>query len=585
MARIDEFKRFVIRQYGLLEPLNWDQDCAEHLYLKNKFWNTLVEIERDHRTAYRIVIDADEAVAEMNLKIQDIKDYIFAQDEQRKEARKQHRSKKGSHTKAFDEKMKELKGQVRELSPQAKELRQKVRDQAKEALGQLEQQRKEAVKKAYQDSGLWWSNYNDVIDRYNTARVRAMKTGTELKFHRFDGSGGFRCQIQGGMTVEELLSGRYNIAQIRMVDQGCFAELRGGLERKSKQSYGSRNYKRGYGVLSITVYTDKDEGGKHRRRMLDFAIILHRPLPVEATLKELRVVRKRIGTDFRWDVTFTFTEKAAPIVHTHPEKFCGIKLGWKAVKGGLRVATIFDGESKPSHIVMPQVIVDKLIYVEGLRARIDTMTNENYEWLLKQVNEEAPKSLAEVFESLKRAKHPHPAKFAKMVGTWSNFEGYLPDVFEKADLRQKMCRRLSLEHQNLRDKMLRRREDFYRCRAKEITEEFGVIVLDKMDLRWMATREKANGEPTELHPKARHTRNLAAISVLREWIVKQSAKTGAQINTLNIASSTICHKCGSKVKAGSGIVRSCLSCGTSWDKDENAAINLWRAISQVANLK
>ena len=151
-------------------------------------------------------------------------------------------------------------------------------------------------------------------------------------------------------------------------------------------------------------------------------------------------------------------------------------------------------------------------------------------------------------------------------------------MFNEADRRRKVCRHRVKEHHNLRDKVLRRREDFYRCRAKETAEVFGVIALDKINLQQLAALEKADGEPTELHKRARYSRTVAAVSVLREWIIKQAAKTGSVVNVVNIASSTTCHKCGTKVKPGSGHVWTCLGCGSSWDQDDNAAINLLRAI-------
>ena len=578
MARAGESKRVVARQYGLLEPLNWDQDCVDHLYLKNKLWNTLVEIEREHRTAYRAIVDADESVAKISQRIQGLKDKVVEQDVLRKEARRQYRSRKGVHTSSFDANIKQLKQRLKELFPQDKELRKKAREQARNVLTPLELKRKKAVKAAYQNSGLWWSNYNDVINSYKSARSRAVKEGTELKFHRFDGSGGFRCQIQKGMTAEDLLTARHNVAQIRTIDHDEFAELRGGAGKKSGQSYASRNYERGYGILSITVYTYKGVDGKTQRKMLAFPIILHRPLPPETKLKELKAQRKRVGTDFRWDVTFTFTEPAVPVKHNSPEKSCGVNLGWKAVSGGLRVATINSGESNPWHVVLPRIIMDKMVYVAELQRQVDTMTNENFDWLLEQVDDKAPGPLTEAFASLRRAKRPHPAKFARTVDVWREHEGYLPEIFEEADRRRKVCRHRTKEYHNLRDKVMRRREDFYRCRAKEIAETFGMIALDKMDLRKLSLLEMADGEPTLMHKKARYSRTVAAVGVLREWIVKQAAKTGAVVKTMNIASSATCHQCGTKVKQDSGQIWTCLGCGSSWDQDDNAAINLLRAI-------
>jgi hypothetical protein len=573
-------KKVTVRKYGLLRPLNWGSDCADHLFLMTKFWNTLVEIERDTRDRYRAIVNSDQAVAEINQKIADNNALIAEQDSLRKQARKTYRAKKGDHTAPFDDKIKEIKEQNKALAPKAKKLRQLARIQARDALAQLEPERKQAVKKAYNESGLWWGNYNTVLDSYNTARVRAMKTGTELKFHRFDGSGRFHCQLQGGITTEDLLNGREPSIQLRMIDQDDFARLLG--HTKSKQSYGSRNYERGYGVLAITIYTGKNENGKLQRRMLEFPIILHRPLPTDALLKDVEVTRKRIGTDMRYDVVFTFTSLAEPVVHPFPEAACGINLGWKAVAGGLRVATLFDGKSR-EHLVLPQVIVDKFAYVEQLRSEIDTMTNENFAWLLGQIPENIPEVLADVVATFKRVKRPHPGKFAKMVNAWrQQSEDFLPEVLEQAEGRLANCFRKEREHHHLRDKLLRRREDFYANQAKRLAETYGQIALDTIDLQRLAELENNQGEPNELHQKARHQRTLAAVSVFRDWLKKQAAKTGALVNELTIKSTSTCHACQADVSAGSGYVRTCLSCGKSFDEDENAAINLHREM--VANL-
>jgi transposase len=205
----------------------------------------------------------------------------------------------------------------------------------------------------------------------------------------------------------------------------------------------------------------------------------------------------------------------------------------------------------------------------------------NVAWLLGQIDNHAPESLREPLVSLKQTNRQQQSyNFAKIVALWQEDAEYLPEVFEEAKRRLRVCLRLSRERHHLGDKVMRRREDFYRCRAKEIAEAYGLIVLDKMDLRQLALLEKGDGQPTTLHKNVRHARVVAAVSVLREWIVKQAAKTGAQINIMTVASSTTCHACGTPVKSGPDLIRTCFACGANWDQDENAAINLLRAIEQ-----
>lgn len=48
-------------QYGLLDPIDWAPDCHEQLWLMNRLWNALVELEHKQRERFRGLIGADEA--------------------------------------------------------------------------------------------------------------------------------------------------------------------------------------------------------------------------------------------------------------------------------------------------------------------------------------------------------------------------------------------------------------------------------------------------------------------------------------------------------------------------------------------
>jgi len=576
-----ENKAVIVRQYGLMPPTNWGDDCFEHLYLQTKLWNRLVEIEQESRATYRAIVGTDEAVEEIDARIAEVKARLSEMDSQRKEIRKEKRAKQGVHTEPLDEAIKAAKAELKALSSQAKEIRTAAKERIKAASNAIKEnddRRKELVKEARNASGLWWGNYNAVCNSYDVARSRAMKEGAELKFHRFDGSGRFSCQIQGGITTEGLLAGKHNIAQVRLVDQGTWAEAAGKRPPATMlQDVGSRRDSREYGILSVTIYTFKDEEGKHRRT-LDFPIILHRPLPEGATLKQLVVNRRKVGTDYRWAVTFTFTGEAESVDNASPLT-CGINLGWKQVQGGLRIATVQDGQGASRHIVLPNDVVDRLEYADGdLKSRIDTSTNENLAWILEKWNgDDLPESLVEVRSSLRRAKKPHPAKFAKAVLVWrEQCPDYLPSAYQESESRRKQVKRLSLEHAHLRDKVLRRRQDFYRVEAKKLAEKYSRIVLDKLDLRKMAMLEKSDGTPNELNEKARRQRTIAAVSEFREWLIKQAKKTGTAIEQVSVESTHTCSACGGVMEPSEGLIWKCRSCKVLVDQDENAAINLYR---------
>jgi len=571
--------RTLVRQYGLLAPLNWGDDCIEHMFLQNRFWNVLVEIERDNRDKYRAIVGSDEQVAAIQGEVDGLLARIAEIQEQRTQLRIRYRKKNGIHTEPLDASIKALKAQLKELARKAKAVRDEARVRIRGAgpeLKNLEEERRQLVKDGYNGSGLWWGNYNAVIDSYSTARRRAMKEGAELRFHRFDGSGRFTCQIMGGMSIEELTSGRHSVAQVRKVSGGQFTDLIRSAPALQLQAIGSRRHTREYGVLRVTVYTGRDEEGKKTRRALDFPIILHRPLPEGVALKTLSINRKKVGTDYRWSVTFTFSIETSQLQERRRDRSCGINLGWKMVEGGLRVATINDGK-ETRHLVLPQVILDKLAYAEKLQGRIDLATNANYAWLLGKM-ENPPEPLKDDVAALRRAKRPHPAKFARFVIKWRNeYPGFAPQSLREAEAMRKSVKRLSQEQHHLRDKVQRRRLEFYRNEAKKIAQQYGVIRLDKMDLRQMTLLEKGDGMPNDLTDVARYHRKTAALSEFREWLHKQALKEGGRVEMVAMQSTRICSACGRTMEPAAGLMWRCRCCGALMDRDENAAANLQRA--------
>lgn len=184
-----EERTVLVRQYGLLDPLDWDQDCQEHLWLQNKLWNTLVEIDQTARGRYFALMSAEpdvDAIERRLLVLKEEKERLISE---KKNLRKEARKKAGLDTSAQDLRIAEISPQIRELATMAKEKRAEAKARLKPEIDRIEADRREAVKVARNASGLWWGNYNAVCASYETARVRAIKSGAELKFHSFDGTG------------------------------------------------------------------------------------------------------------------------------------------------------------------------------------------------------------------------------------------------------------------------------------------------------------------------------------------------------------------------------------------------------------
>ena len=567
-----EEKHVLVRQYGLLAPLDWDQDCQEHLWLQNRLWNTLVEIEKNHREAYFLLTGSDpelRGIEEALSALMAEKEFLIAE---KKSLRQAARKKAGVDTSAQDLRIAEIRPEIRRLAVSAKEKRKETRERMKPELDALEQKRREAVKCARNASGLWWGNYNAVCASYETARIMALKTGAELRFHSFDGTGRFTCQIQGGMTVSDFFSGDPQaIVSADPVSLDAFHHPSRGERRKASRT-----------KLRITVTTTKDANGKYVRRMLAFPMILHREIPSDVLIKQLVVSRKRVGTEFRWTVTLTGTRSGSPRIAPGKPGICGIDLGWRLVPGGLRVASVADAESV-RHIVLPEKMLRRMDHVEDLKSRIDQEQDRLMIWLRAQWPELSgsfPEEIRERFANHLKSPKVSSRKLVGSVIAWRDGHGdFRPDLLAALETWRKNNKRMTQEMDNLRDKLSAQRTDFYRNEALRIVQNYSFVGIEDFDLREVVKLKTPEGEKTDQPAPARANRVRASVSDLRNWIRIQAAKTGTEIGRIPAADTTrACRQC---LHINSGrpedLVWTCDGCGTVWDQDENAARNILMA--------
>lgn len=571
-----ETKSVLVRQYGLLDPLDWDQDCQEHLWLQNKLWNTLVEIDQTARGRYFALMSAEPEVEEIESRLLSLKEEKERLISEKKSLRKEVRKKAGVDTSLQDLRIAEISPEIRELAMMAKEKRAEARIRLKPYLDAIEGYRREDVKVARNASGLWWGNYNAVCASYETARVRAMKSGAELKFHSFDGTGRFTCQIQGGMSVSEFFSGeKQALVSADPVSPDAFRHPSRGERRRASRT-----------LLRITVFTAKDAAGKPFRRMLSFPMIVHREIPDDATIKQLVVSRKRVGASFRWSVTLTCTLPGSPrpMMPSPPGgTSCGIDLGWRLVPGGLRVASVASDDTV-RHIVLPDKMLARMDHVEDLKSRIDQDLNQVMTWFRSQwpaLAPSFPEDLRERFLRHVRAPKVSARKLAGSILAWREGQpDCRSDLLSGMETWRKNNKRLTQEMDNLRDKIQAWRTDFYRNEAKKIAGDYSVIGIEDFDLREVVKLETPEGEKTDQPAPARANRVRASVSDLRKWIRLQTVKSGATLMEIPSKDTTrTCHKCGhvNKMNRPEDLLWTCEGCRERWDQDENAARNILTA--------
>ncbi len=557
----------IVRNYGLLAPDNWGDDCQEQLFLMNKFWNQLVEIDRADRAKYREIVAQDAGVSWLESNLAETSAQIIALSAERKKLRAAKRSKNVDDS-LLAERIKTLRESERAIKSDLKELRSASRLAHKPALDALNELRKDAVKQARNSSGLWWGNYNAVAESYEQARAKAMKIGVNLRFHRFDGSGRFVNQIQGGVGVSDFMAGNHTVAWIDHEPKPI--KGRDGIDRQR---------------LHVTVYTGFDENGNRYRRTLSFPIVVHRAFPElidgrPVTIKTLQVMRKRVGFGkFEWSATITATTDAEVMPHRGTIA-AGINIGWKREGQSLRVATVADTAGTIEHFRIPAKWQADMDCVELLRADIDDATNAMFSALLSA----QPDS-----ELLNRAKRPHYgliAKFAHESGIRPMQNAHtlsksrvLESIAKLPAIDSLPCylawaRCKEREFVGMKGRLLKQRKNIYRNIADKISKNYSVVTMDNADYAKMARLELANGSENELIQVARANRFRASPSELRLSIEQAVGKRGGQVERVNQRNE--CADCG-RPDRQEAIIWECGNCGAMYDQDENMARLLIRA--------
>lgn len=549
-------------QYGLLDPLNWDQDCHQHLWLQNKLWNSLVEIERAHRERYRAIVGADDSVAQVQQQIDAIKLRQTQLREQRKLARKAARANVDSA--GIDAELRELSRQIQPLVEQVKPLRKAAKEGVREQIRALDSERFNAVKVARNASGLWWGNYNAVCASYETARSKAMRENAELKFHGFRGEGRFTAQLIGGASVEQICDGHTQV-HIDLSEQPV--PDRHGQPRPGKHRP----------RLSITVYTD-DSGEQKRRRLLTFPIIYDRPLPYDCRIQQVVVTRRKLGTRYRYAVVFTCRIPDEPLRVSASAKRCGINLGFRQHPDGLRVATIADADGVRA-VCLPPAWVASMDAVEAIQQRRDHDLNQiaavlKAQWPNRPA--ELPEEIATRLQNLVNAPKFGSAKLAALVLRWREHPCWV-ELRERLEAWRKVDKHWLEIQDNQRDKLWMHRREVYRLLARQLAQTYGEIRVGKVQLKQLAKLEHADGTENELHQRARRNRGRASLYLLQSEIAQQAAKSGAVVASIEPPYSSICHRCSGSCAVTADLMHVCEHCSAVWDQDENAALNIFAA--------
>lgn len=360
----------------------------------------------------------------------------------------------------------------------------------------------------------------------------------------------------GGLTQEELFSGRYRLAL-------------GRIGTATKRLYAPFCFRAGPNGQELTG-----------------TVQWHRELPEGARVTEARLVEESVARNRRYflQLQIRLAEPPTPIPKAD-RGVAGLALGWYRDGETRRVGAINETtlHEKAEIIRLPQNILDDLNRAEEWQSARDIDRDKIYE-TLKQASAAlavAPETIRVRTDDLLKlpAAHVAPNRLAGVCLFWRDAHSdFRPDLLATLEAWRKLDAERWERISHVRRRALKRRRDFYNTLAVGWVARFHTIILHELDLAGMAhIKDEHTGEHNELGAKARSGRYVAALSELLAALKRVGSRSGTMIVMTAAGTAYQCSACGTEVaEIKERVQLPCSACGEDLERRANASANLRR---------
>lgn len=585
--------RTVVHAYGAPrrwagQPVDLPDEAFRQLRLANDLRNRLVEAERAHEDTVAAIWATDPACAAAQ---QEVADCVAAEADMVERAKRER--VKDRTTTPRDGTAAYLAAARTHLKTARKEL-QAARDAAYPALAPQFHAARKAVS-ALTGAGGEWScantdlhagTWSDTVDRHKVAvaelgKRRAAGQWGRMQFHRFDGSGTLRAQLQRGAgdpprTFELLSTGGGKWANVCTITRlaphpDMVVNGKGG---NGKDTLHGRDR---MWTLSMTL--------GHGRGHIEVPFVMHRPLPAGADITDVRVTRRRVAGSHKLTVQFTCRLDApAPKPAGH---VAGVHVGWRSFgPKGVRVGVVRGThlEPAPAHLTaagvltvaddgrtaevfVPRPWVEVMARTAGTRATRDKALDTLRAQVVAALPvPELPVTAAEV------ARWRSPARFARLARDWPADH----PLAARLEAWRVQDRHLWEWEAHERDQVAARRRGAWREVAAWLTACTSRLAVGAMHLPDLSEVPDVGCEDTRQARLARAQRQLAAPGELRHAVRQTATANGVAVDAVDSRRVSIVHAaCGTltadRDHMGDKASVWCEACGVAYDQDHNAA--------------
>jgi hypothetical protein len=542
----------------------------QQLSAAHRYYNRLIEIERERRARYRA--ERDRLFPELEA-AQAEADRLDAELEaKRAEIKKLHANQRSRVTPPDAKReVERLKEERRLASAKAKALRTAAKEspELKAAALVIDEEFAAILKSARAECGAFWPTYMGV-----EAAVRRASSSSKVepRFKRWTGDGTISMQLQGGISWEHLVGGADS--RVRFV-RGGYATAH-GAHSPSKRTLDGRVW--------IRVGSD---GRKPVWAV--FPCRIWRLPPRDAQIKWVHVDRIKRANRYRWQVRFVLGRETGWAKPCAESGTVGVDLGWRLMPDGLRVAYWVGDDGGEGQLLLPHSILQRKQTSEELRSirdvNYDTFKLRLASWL---DGRELPDWLAEIVQHLPKWRSPSRAERLYHVWREKRFDGDEDGYRLVAEWRNGLPNAASGRrhyepnaHGDLhlwryetgtRLRLAKARKDLYRKFARELAAHYAECHVEKIQMAKLVRRPEAEEESPD--GATIHYRMIAAVAELVECL-KQS---GMRVTEIPAKDSTRAHSvCGhvskwSESERG-GLYVTCEGCRDVYDQDQNAARN------------
>lgn len=394
------------------------------------------------------------------------------------------------------------------------------------------------------------------------------------RFCRWAGGGSVGVQVQGGVTASELLGEQDTRVQIGPGPERVLR--RDGTERRR-----GRNAELAR-TLRLRVGSNEDRSPI----WAEWIMIMDRPLPEGAVVKRINATVRRIGPRERWTAELT-----VQLPDDWRREPCGtggvaLDLGWRSLDDEYRIGAWLGEDGQSGECRVGSDVRGELRKVDDVASIRDRGRDHVRRWLCawrhKHVDE-MPEWLLLATSSMHQWEQQ--ARFGALTKRWArDHANDYPRVLAALEKWRYHDYHLWCWESSARVKALARRREQYRVFAAGLARRYGVLVLERFDLRPVVQRRRTEddlpaGAEQSREDGARANRHAVAPSELRLALVNAFRARGGRVVEYDAAWTTAtCRRCGHVCQwdQAAELRHTCEACGSEWDQDYNASTNLLR---------